>query len=74
MPPAVTLSVQLNDSDGFACHSYTTCYAPFVVIRLVEGTDLFLRDVATADALAAVVADARHELVLIEASSASTVA
>ncbi len=47
------------DADGLVCVPYPTCYAPFVVVRLAEGIDLFLRDVATVEALAAVVAEAR---------------
>lgn len=66
MPPAVTISVQLHDADGLVCVPYPTCYAPFVVVRLAEGIDLLLRDVATVEALAAVVDDARQALLAID--------
>lgn len=68
MPPAVTLSVHLKDSNEFECLSYPTCYAPFVAIRLAEGVDLGLRDVATVEALAVVVAEAHQALLEIEAA------
>lgn len=72
MPPPVMVSVQLSDDDELECLPYPTCYAPFVVVRVGEAVSLHMRDVATVEALACVVAEAHQALLEMEARAAAT--
>ena len=63
------MDVHLEDHDGFECRPFLHGYAPFVALRLAEGVSLHLRDLATAEALATVVEEARKLLARAKAEA-----
>jgi hypothetical protein len=66
---AVSLDVHLDGHDGFECRPFLHGYAPFVALRLAEGLSLHVSDLATAEALAAVVEEARGLLARAKAEA-----